>query len=90
MLKTGGGAIVNTSSIFGLNGYPRRLQPDSMLVEADGRIGKFPASWRFRVRLILFDHTRVTLASHRIGSCHLFFLRISPNDRSQTTDEIPR
>jgi NAD(P)-dependent dehydrogenase (short-subunit alcohol dehydrogenase family) len=22
MLKTGGGAIVNTSSIFGLNGYP--------------------------------------------------------------------
>ena len=22
MLKTGGGAVVNTSSIFGLNGYP--------------------------------------------------------------------
>ena len=22
MLKTGGGGIVNTSSIFGLNGYP--------------------------------------------------------------------
>ena len=24
MLKTGGGGIVNTSSIFGLNGYPGR------------------------------------------------------------------